>query len=135
MADDTMLATEQAAVVVAALANQVLDQERAIRELTRARDAALRALEEERASLPKPGVWLVEESSGWSGRWIAVADTPDPLAVAAIERHRVAMVGAVLRALSGTTTTGVDGAEQRVMPSAWAIVDAVIAACGEGSGA
>ncbi|MCZ7598400.1 MAG: DUF4826 family protein [Gammaproteobacteria bacterium] len=71
-----------------------------IAELTRERGDALRELERERASRPTPGLWLVEgRTTGWSGRWIAAGDVPDPLPVAALERHRDAMQRAVAASL------------------------------------
>lgn len=100
-----------------------------IAELTRERGDALRELERERASRPTPGLWLVEgRTTGWSGRWIAAGDVPDPLPVAALERHRDAMQRAVAASLDAGWRSDGQGGQYRVLPSVAAIVSAIIAA-------
>ena len=100
-----------------------------IAELTRERGDALRELERERASRPTPGLWLVEDrTTGWSGRWIAAGDVPDPLPVAALERHRDAMQRAVAASLDAGWRSDGQGSQFRFLPSAAAIVSAIIAA-------
>ena len=117
-----------AALIVAAV-NALPELLDTIRTLTDERDAAIRALDAERSSRPKAGLWLVEElSGGRSMRWIAAGDVPDPLPVAQLERHREAMQRAAADALNLGWRSDGQGSQYRILPSAARLVDALIAA-------
>ena len=116
-----------AALIVAAV-NALPELLDTIRTLTDERDAAIRALDAERSSRPKAGLWLVEERPGGrSMRWIAAGDVPDPLPVAQMERHREVMLRAIA-AFDVSWYVDDHGVRYRTLPSAAEIVDAIIAA-------
>jgi len=113
-----MGALESLRAALAAMSETPENTVRLLGELMQRCEAAERALARERESRPKPGIWLVRESSGWSGEWIAVAELPSTLARAQLELRRNAMTIDVRRVLYAD--------RERLLPRASDVVDAII---------
>lgn len=77
------------------------------------------SLQEDLARLRGPeresGVWVVEQTSHDTG-WTWLGDVPAPMTAAALSQHSAAMVAAIENLMRDST------------PTAWGIVDAIIAA-------
>jgi len=110
-----------------ALIDRCADLSLMVAQLTNERDNALRALDRERESLPREGLWIVTEESGRRMRWIAVADLPDPITMARLERLRDTMAVAILRVFREYAEKRRDG--YMVFPSAYAVTDAIMQDC------